>query len=34
MKPPAIADGFAQTSVRAGNGLDWNRDAVERYRIA
>ena len=32
-RPIAIADGFAQTSTAPGNGLDWNREAVERYRV-
>jgi len=33
-EPIAIVDGMAQTSQSAGNGLEWKRDAVARYRIA
>ena len=32
-KPIAIVDGFAQTPDRPGNGLEWNREAVERHRL-
>ena len=33
-EPIAIADGFAQTAATPGNGLEWDRDAVERHRVA
>jgi mandelate racemase len=33
-EPIAIVDGMAQPSWRPGNGLDWKRDALARYRIA
>jgi mandelate racemase len=33
-EPVRIQDGMAMPSARPGNGLDWNRDAVERHRIA
>jgi mandelate racemase len=33
-EPIAIADGFAQTATTPGNGLEWDRDAVERHRVA
>jgi mandelate racemase len=32
-EPLAIVDGFAQVPDRPGNGLAWNREAVERYRM-
>jgi mandelate racemase len=32
-QPLAIVEGLAQTPDRPGNGLEWNRDAVERYRV-
>jgi mandelate racemase len=31
--PVKIVDGFAQPSNAAGNGLEWDRAAVERYRM-
>jgi mandelate racemase len=31
--PLAIVDGFAVVPPRPGNGLTWNRSAVERYRV-
>ena len=33
-EPLRIADGAAIIPARPGNGLAWNREAVERYRIA
>ncbi|HET9651925.1 MAG TPA: enolase C-terminal domain-like protein [Usitatibacter sp.] len=32
-EPIAIADGHAIIPERPGNGLTWNREAVERYRV-
>ena len=33
-QPLRIEDGMATPSARPGNGLEWNADAVARYRIA
>ena len=32
-EPLAIVDGHATPSMRAGNGMRWKQDAVERYRL-
>jgi mandelate racemase len=32
-EPIAIVDGHAVIPERPGNGLAWNREAVERYRL-
>ena len=32
-EPLKIVDGFAVAPDRPGNGLSWDRSAVERYRI-
>lgn len=32
-EPLVIADGHAQVSARPGNGMIWNKKAVERYRM-
>ena len=32
-EPLVVAEGFAQIPGRAGNGLDWDASAVERYRM-
>jgi mandelate racemase len=33
-EPLRIADGHAVVSSRPGNGLDWNEEAVRRFRMA
>ena len=33
-EPLAIVDGMARASTRPGNGLEWNAEAVRRYRMA
>jgi len=33
-RPLAIVDGMARASTRPGNGLEWNAEAVRRYRMA
>jgi len=32
-EPLRISDGFALPSQRPGNGLTWNKSAVEKFRI-
>ena len=32
-EPLEVVDGFAKVPERPGNGLAWNREAVERYRM-
>jgi mandelate racemase len=31
--PVRVVDGYVSPPERAGNGLAWNTDAVERYRV-
>ena len=33
VEPLAIADGFAVVPDRPGNGLTWDKSAVEKYRV-
>jgi mandelate racemase len=33
-EPLRIVDGFAHIPERAGNGLQWDPDAVKRYRMS
>ena len=32
-EPLRVFDGEAQIASRAGNGLEWNKKAIERFRI-